>query len=308
MRGCGKTVLLRSLMFHARAAEIQSEREDLLVDKLQQDGYVGLYVSCNRLLDPLGSTGQLHQPDARLFVAYVREALRAVRHLRKLDRSLPVPGAVRRIGEVLHDYVGAVDQPDTDDELVLERLTLRILASLHRRDEGHGLLTDPSAAFVALADAVKAVSSVWAGATVFYLLDDVSTRHLEEDSIRALVSRLIFLSDVCAFKMTTEQQTLEYVLKSPGLVEKARPGPDYEVFEFGSAVYERIREPVRKGVGTNFIRDVLALRAAQYPAHPDNVTPADLLGNERLETIAQQLAVLPPAAAERSASIGDCVL
>lgn len=191
---------------------------------------------------------------------------------------------------------------------MLERLTLRILASLQRSDEGHGLLTDPSAAFVALADAVKAVSSVWAGATVFYLLDDVSTRHLDEDSIRALVSRLIFLSDICAFKMTTEQQTLEYVLKSPGLVEKARPGRDYEVFEFGSAVYERIREPLRKGGGTNFIRDVLALRAAQYPAHPDNVTPADLLGNERLETIAQQLAVLPPAAAERSASIGDCVL
>ena len=300
MRGCGKTMLVRSLMFHARAAELPA---DLSVNEvarsLAEDGYIGLYVSCNRLLDPLGSTRQLHQPDARLFVAYVREALRAIRHLRELDRSLPVGGATRRIGEVLHDYVGDVDQPGTDDELLLERLTLRILASLQRGEDRHALLTDPSAAFVALAEAVKAASSVWAGAVVFYLLDDVSTRHLDEASIRALVSRLIFSSETCAFKMTTEQQTLEYVLRSPGLVEKARPGRDYEVFEFGAAVYERIREPLRKGGGTNFIRDVLALRAAQFPAHPDNTTPADLLGNVRLETIAQQLAVLSPTAAER---------
>lgn len=301
MRGCGKTMLLRALIFHARAAAHQESLSgDALARALADDRFVGLYVSCNRLLDPLGSTGQLHEPDARLFVAYVREALRAIRHLREIDRGLPAVGAARRIGEVLDGFVANVGAlADTDDELALERLTLRVLASLQRGESEHVLRTDPSAAFVALADAVKSASPIWSSASVFFLLDDVSTRHLDAESIRALVSRLIFSSDTCAFKMTTEEQTLEYVLMSPGLVEKARPGRDYEVFEFGARVYERIRAPLREGGGTKFIRDILALRASQYPAHPDNISPADLLGDERLETIAQRIATLPATAAER---------
>jgi serine/threonine protein kinase len=301
MRGCGKTMLLRALMFHARAA---AHQETLLGEELAKgltdDGYVGLYVSCSRLLDPLGSTDELHEPDARLFVAYVREALRALRHLRELDRSLPAFGAARRLGEVLRDYVANVGtMADTDDELLLERLTLRMLASLQRGESEHVLRTDPSVAFIALAEALKSASTIWSGVSVFYLLDDVSTRYLRQDSIRELVSRLIFSSDICAFKMTTEAQTLEYVLMSPGLIEKARPGRDYDVFEFGAQVYERIRAPLRKGGGTNFIRDILALRAAQYPAHPRNVTPADLLGNQQLEAIAKHIAALSATAAER---------
>lgn len=301
MRGCGKTMLLRALMFHARAAaHVESSKEIALPQALASDRFVGLYVSCNRLLDPLGSTDQLHQPDARLFVAYAREALRAIRHLRELDRTLPALGAARRIGEVLDDYVADVGPlVDTDDEHVLERLTLRMLASLQRGESRHILRTEPSAAFVALADAVKSASPVWSSASVFYLLDDVSTRHLDAESIQTLMSRLIFNNDTCAFKMTTEEQTLEYVLMSPGLIEKARPGRDYEVFEFGARVYERIRAPLREGGGTNFIKDILALRAAQYPAHPVNVSPAELLGDERLEGIAQNIATLASTAAER---------
>jgi hypothetical protein len=301
MRGCGKTMLLRSLMFHARAAAHQDSLSgEALAQALADDGYVGLYVSCNRLLDPLGAADQLHEPDARLFVAYVREALRAIRHLREIDRGLPAVGAARGIGVVLDDYIAnASTLVDTDDELVLERLALRMLASLQRGESDHVLRADPSAAFVALAEAVKNASPMWSAASVFFLLDDVSTRHLDAESIRALVSRLIFSSDICAFKMTTEEQTLEYVLMSPGLIEKARPGRDYEVFEFGARVYERIRAPLRDGGGTNFIKDILALRAAQYPGHPDNVTPAQLLGDERLETIAQQIATLSATAAER---------
>jgi hypothetical protein len=301
MRGCGKTMLLRALMFHARAAAHQeSVSGEELARALAADRFVGLYVSCNRLLDPLGSTDELHQPDARLFVAYAREALRAIRHLREIDRTLPAVGAARRIAEVLGDYIAEVGDPaNTDDELALERLTLRMLASLQRGEDRHVLRTDPSAAFIALAEAIKGASPIWSAASVFFLLDDVSTRHLDAESIRTLVSRLIFSSDVCAFKMTTEEQTLEYVLMSPGLIEKARPGRDYEVFEFGARVYERIRAPLREGGGTNFIKDILALRAAQYPAHPDNISPAELLGDERLETIAQRIATLATTAAER---------
>ena len=277
MRGCGKTMLLRSLMFHARAAAYQDEDDTQPIgDRLAADHFVGLYVSCNRLLDPLGTVGPLHLPEARLFVAFAREALRAIRHLREIDSSLPSLGAAGNVGRVISDYVENVPTKLADDEWALERLTLQLLASLQRGESEHQLTTDPSAAFVALAEAMQHCSTIWAGSPTFFLLDDVSTRHLSEESIQRLVSRLVFLSEVCAFKMTTEHQTLEYVLKSPGLIENARPGRDYKVFDLGARVNERMKMPQKKGGGSTFIRDILALRSEEYPAHPTHVSPADL--------------------------------
>ena len=203
------------------------------------------------------------------------------------------------MGEVLTDYVKNVPADLTDDEWALERLTLRILASLQRGESDHQLTTDPSAAFVALAEAMWSCSTIWAGSPTFFLLDDVSTRHLSEKSIQRLVSRLVFSSEVCAFKMTTEHQTLEYVLKSPGLIEHARPGRDYKVFDLGARVNERMKMPLQKGGGSNFIRDILALRAAQYPTHPTNESPADLLGNTTLTSIAQNIANSSATSSER---------
>ena len=300
MRGCGKTMLLRSLTFHARAAAHQDEPGTQPIgDRLASDRFVGLYVSCNRLLDLLERTEPPHLPEARLFVAFAREALRAIRHLREIDPSLPSPGAARSVGEVLTDYVKNVSADLPDDEWALERLTLRILASLQRGESTHQLTTDPSAAFVALAEAMWSCSTIWAGSPTFFLLDDVSTRHLSEESIQRLVSRLVFLSEVCAFKMTTEHQTLEYVLKSPGLIEHARPGRDYKVFDLGARVNERMKMPLKKGGRSNFIRDILDLRAAQDPTHPTNVSPVDLLGDTTLTSIAQNIANSSATSSER---------
>lgn len=300
MRGCGKTLLLRSLMFHARAAAHQDADDGQMIgDRLAADRFVGLYVSCNRLLDPLGKTGPLHLPEARLFVAFAREALRAIRHLREIDSSLTSLGAAGHVGEVLATYVDNMPTDLPDDERALERLTLQTLGSLQRGESMHRLTTDPSAAFVALAEAMRNCSTIWAGSPTFFLLDDVSTRHLSEESIRQLVSRLVFSSEVCAFKMTTEHQTLEYVLESPGLIEKARPGRDYKVFDLGARVNERMKMPLGKGGGSNFIRNILALRAEQYPAHPTNVSPAEFLGNQQLQSIAEQIATSSATAGER---------
>ena len=300
MRGCGKTLLLRSVMFHARAAYHNDSADGRPIgDRLKTDHYIGLYVSCNRLLDPLGKTGPLHQPEARLFVAYVREALRALRHLREIDSSLPSHGAARLIAEVLTNYIDNMPDELSLDEQALERITLRTLASLQRGEDTYSLATDPSAAFDALAEAMRNCSTIWASSTTFFLLDDVSTRHLSEDSIRQLVSRLIFSSEVCAFKMTTEHQTLEYVLRSPGLIEKAQTRRDYNIFDLGARVNERMKMSQQQGGGTNFIRDILALRAAQYPAHPPHVSPTDLLGNTQLQNIAERIVNTSNSASER---------
>ena len=274
MRGCGKTMLLRSLMFHARAAEHQDSRSTQPIrDRLAADRFVGLYVSCNQLLDPLGRAGPHHLPEARLFVSFVLEALRAIRHLREIDSSLPSPGAATQVGRVLASCVGEVPTDVPENEWALEQLTLRILASLRRGESRHTLETDPSAAFIALADAMRTCSTIWAGSSTFFLLDDVSSRHLSAESIQRLVSRLIFSNEMCAFKMTTEQQTLESVLKSPGLIKRADPTRDYKVFDLGASVNERMTMPLRKGGGSNFIREVLKRRADHYPPHPKNVSP-----------------------------------
>jgi hypothetical protein len=127
MRGCGKTMLLRSLQFHARASLALQHRRDEGVDVAEQllsDGYVGLYVSCTRLLDRLGNpTEQLHQPYARLFLVYAREALRALRHLRELEEDRPfiVPAAYATIARAVSDFIEGAALDGCDSELVLER-------------------------------------------------------------------------------------------------------------------------------------------------------------------------------------------
>lgn len=300
MRGCGKTMLLRSLMFHARAAEHQDSRSTQPIrDRLAADHFIGLYVSCNQLLDPLGRAGPHHLPEARLFVSFVIEALRAIRHLREIDSSLPSPSAATQVGSVLANCVGEVPTDLPTNEWELEQLTLKILASLRRGESRHTLETDPSAAFIALAEAIRTCSTIWAAASTFFLLDDVSSRHLSAASIQRLVSRLIFSNEICAFKMTTEQQTLESVLKSPGLIKLADPTRDYKIFDLGASVNERMTMPLRDGGGSDFIRGVLKRRADHYPPHPKNVSPAELLGDTKLETIAQQIAKPSPTGSAR---------
>lgn len=306
MRGCGKTMLLRSLMFHARAAEHQdSGGQDSgntlsVRDRLAADHFVGLYVSCNQLLDPLGRAGPHHLPEARLFVSFVLEALRALRHLRELDPSLPSPGATTQIGRALARCVGQVPTEIPENEWELEQLTLRILASLRRGESEHTLETDPAAAFIALAEAIQNCSTIWAGSSTFFLLDDVSSRHLDAKSIKRLVSRLIFSNEKCAFKMTTEQQTLESVLRSPAFIKVADPARDYKVFDLGASVTERMALPKNQGGGSHFIRDVLKRRAEHYLPHPNNLSPADLLGDTQLETIAERIASNPRTSSQRN--------
>ena len=80
-------MLLRAMQFHARV-EYHLQDSDPVPESLASDGYVGLYASCNRLLDALGSEqGDLHEPYARLFVAYAREAIHAQDHLRAIDAT-----------------------------------------------------------------------------------------------------------------------------------------------------------------------------------------------------------------------------
>lgn len=298
MRGCGKTLLLRALQFHSRLIDAQAgANDDEVAARLREDGFMGLYVSCNRLLDGLGEpTENLHQPYARLFVSYVREAIQAIRHLREVDRQLVTPGYHQILGRVVAEYVdGSEQMGDVASEGLLDRHLQHALAALSQGSPEGALEANPAVAFPHLAEAIKSCSPVWSGSQVLFLLDDVSTRHLHADAIGELLSSLIFKDDQCAFKMTTEWQTLNFGIKSPGMIENARVDRDLDVFDLGREVNERLG--LKKG-GREFLSKILAQRAASFDGHPDR-TPVELLGDATLVSIARNIAASEPRRQDR---------
>jgi len=298
MRGCGKTMLLRALDFHARAALQENESIPHVIERLKNDNYVGLFVSCMNLLTIPGRTETTASLE-RLFCAYCLETIRAARHLQELDRSVVAPRYHDFIAEALEGNMDiSLDADSWDTDYDLERFLLKISASLKNPDFACRLKTSPADAFVALGRAVRNCSSLWSAARVFFLLDDVSTRYLREELIKTLFSALLFQSPVGAFKLTTEAQTLEMALYSPGLVEKARVGRDYDVFDLGAEVYEKTK--ARPKGGKLFIEEILERRARYYTNHP-NATPGEILGDCLLEDIARRIATTPENSRERKA-------
>ncbi|MEN6549588.1 MAG: hypothetical protein ABFE07_26380, partial [Armatimonadia bacterium] len=297
MRGCGKTMLLRGVDFHARATPEETEQIPHVMDRLRKDGFVGLFVSCMNLLVNPGST-ETPAPLERLFCAYCIEAIRAARHLRELDDQMVVPDYHRIIADVIGaELEVGLDENDLATDHELERRLLRLSTSLKSPSpQPPHLKGSPADAFLALAQAVRRCSPIWATKRIFYLLDDASTRFLQEDVLNDLFSSLVFQNPVCAFKLTTEAQTLEMVLHSPGLVERARAGRDYDVFDLGAQVYEETRGGT--GAGKLFIEEVLERRAKYYTAQL-GATPRQVLDDCTLEDIARNIARLKATSGER---------
>ena len=298
IRGCGKTMLLKAMQSHSQIMYNVDNSADIdeAIVKIEQEGYLGLYVPTNRLLDTLGSTsGPVHEPYARLFVAYALEAIRAAMHLGELKPGLVSPGYWQYIGKVVTAYIrGSSGLGEAPTEVVLESELFAILVSLDRGEDLYTLVGSPAVAFPELAKAVRQTSSVWANATVLYLLDDVSTRNLGKSDIGELLGTLLFAHPNCAFKMTTEVQTMELLLKSPGLVETARVGRDYDTFDLAAKVVDRLTN--RKG--KEFVESILSSRSQFYPKHPP-YSPRRLLGEVSLERIARDIATTTPNASQK---------
>ncbi len=289
MRGCGKTMLLRSLQFHARATREENESAEEVLSRLRKDQFVGLYVSCTRLLDYLGSPRrELKEPYPRLLVAYGLEALRAVRHLREISPESVSRYFYRDLGKAIDDYLASpYDLARAGSEYELERRLIQIQISLTRGAGNYLLKSHPSIAFPHLAGAITKCSELWTGHDVLFLLDDVSTRYIHQGQVEELLSKLLFQHEECAFKLTTEAQTLEIILRSPGKIEKARLGRDYDVFDLGAEVYDKVRHR-RMSSGKIFVENILARRAKYYPHHP-NAKPRTILGDTPLSLIAQKI-------------------
>jgi serine/threonine protein kinase len=293
MRGCGKTMLLRALDLHARAARLSDqEKSEATTDVLQRiraDGFVGLFVSAQRLLDLRHAGTDVEHRLTRLFVNYSLQAARALMHLRDLDSEAVSLDAHIKLAEAVADHLG--DAPELKRSLSLEDLERRLerIAVLSSRSASpYEVKQAPADVFPRLAEAFRSCSPLTSGSTVFFLLDDVSTRYLELERVGELLSHLLFQNPSCAFKFTSEWQTIELGLRSPGRIHPIRVDRDVAVFDLGADVYETIKGR-GKDKGIDFVEQILAQRAEYHVAHP-KYGPRELLGDVPLEQVANQIA------------------
>jgi hypothetical protein len=299
MRGCGKTMLLRGLDVHARAAKIEGEKTDNVIARIQRDGFVGLYVSAQRLLDLRGQALlRLEQRLSRLFVAYALQAVRALMHLRDIDESQVSANAKEQIGIAVSDYLeGGADLGQSISLDDLEARLTKALVRTVRGDAAYVVNHAPAEVFTHLAEALRSVASPLRESTVLYLLDDVSTRYLDIDRIEAILSALLFQSPTCAFKFTSEWQTIELGLKSPGRNHPIREGRDLTVFDLGADVFKIISKP--GNAGKRFVANILEKRAKVHARHPRPRDPKGVLGDVTLEDVAREIGASNEGAAQK---------
>lgn len=289
MRGCGKTMLLRALHFHARAKKIAAERPESIAERLRADGFVGLFASGQKLLNPkdAGSASpEVSSPFERLYVAYLRDAIQVLQHLRSLDETA-LNGPVE---QVLQEALRVLDGPPVNASTPqqLDQALAEIQFGLADGTITCRLRTSPSEAFGHLAKVVRNASPVFADAYVLFLLDDVSSRYLPINAVRDVISSLLFQQPTCAFRITTEAQALHRALLSPGGIAPADPTRDYEEVDLGNEVFRILQEgSARERV--DFIAGILSRRAKQLGDEWSNLPPRDVLGEVTLAEIAREI-------------------
>lgn len=298
MRGCGKTMLLRALDFHARAVAHNDQKADDVLEGIRNDRFVGLFVSAQRLLDIRQAMFTLQHRVTRLFVHYALQAARALLHLNDIAPDDLVHGAHRILGDSVSDYLNGAEELRAvvnmrDLEARIERIAVRVT----RGDQAYTVTEAPVQVFSHLAEQFRRCASVFEHATILYLLDDVSTRYLELERVAELVSALLFQSPSCAFKFTSEWQTIELGLQSPGRNHPIRVDRDVAVFDLGADVYQTILSDRAKG--NQFVARVLQQRSQFHTSHPHGLSPKDLLGDVSLEQVAKEIAASRATSAER---------
>ena len=291
MRGCGKTMLLRALEFHARVVP-QSDEEvkdkERILSRLNEEGYLGLYISCVKLLDFSNEErGEIFEPYSKLLIGYAIQAIHSIRHLKDLKNDVVRKDYFIELSSVLSSIIpNSSELLSTTSDYDLETRLKRYLNTLSDGDATYKVNIHPKIAFPQLAECIKKSSEIFAKSYIYFLLDDVSTRYLNDNNILALVSELLFQDENCAFKFTTEAQTLEMVIMAPGNTSQAKIGRDYAIFDLGSEVNRIIHEDHHEG--QEFIESILSKRAKYYSPHP-KATPSRILGDTSLASIANNI-------------------
>lgn len=296
MRGCGKTMLLRSLELHARivATKESCANEQERKEALFGDGYIGIYASARHLgsnartKNKTGNrTNRVAQFFARLFLVYASRICDALSHLNEdfpgtvdVEAAYSIAGTI--FGQIGRD--NPIEKSSSLDELQTQLL---LDAELWSADETSPQLTaEPWQAFILLAKNVQGVLSGVKEPQIAFLLDDVSTRYLDHDEIELVVSTLLVQDPACSFKITSETQTFFLSIKSPAQINLASGERDYLPFDLGSKVLEQLK--YRKS-GELFLENILSRRMQAIGGDQAELSPKQILGDSSLITIANKI-------------------
>lgn len=280
MRGCGKTMLLRSIHWEARAYRGDDEEPIAVEQRLRSDQYIGLFVSCATLLRGPRPTapGQVLR---RLYLAYALEVARFVQSCQLLRIGQIHYPALEAFDTLIRTAVSWYQSPDdARDPFAIERALL--IASNYELPEGQKDDVNPRDLFEGFTSRLCELADLLTGKRVLFLLDDVSVRYLATDTVAHLLNQLCFQSSDFSFKVSTETQTLH--LSTPG-GKPAQLGRDYELFDLGAEVFACLRS--HPG-GADFIEEVL-MRRAQVTGNISRRRPRLILGSQSLMSVAREI-------------------
>lgn len=293
MRGCGKTMLLKAIDIHARI-ESQDKSQHVFYN-IQNDNYIGIMASCSEII---ALPDIKREGITKLILLYAIEILRAARHVSDIDPE-KVKNEYHKIVAKALESIFSMDFAESVlmSESVFERHITGLAIFVEEFCTSYPLRAKCRAAFETLADAANSVSPLFKNKKVLFLLDDVSTRYINVDRIGELLTELLFMSERCAFKVTTEMQTI-YNFKSPGNIELSQIVRDYEHFDLGADVYDRIRNSNK---AKDFIEEIINKRLSVYRGAAFIPSKLEaLLGNNSLKNLANYIIDHHSTTSERS--------
>lgn len=280
MRGCGKTMLLRSLEWRAQAVRSPNETTADVRARLENLGYLGLFVSCAYLLRGVRERVAGRAVE-HLYLAYAREAIRAASACEAEGLGVVDYGALTRL----------VDRIRRTVQIPITAASPMTLLGVERA-LGAAILDDPVdtpnenfaplEAFAGLTADIQALVDAWRDKTVIYLLDDLSRRFVSDEDIVDLLAKLCLKDDSFGFKISTESQT-EF-LRSPGGVP-ALQGRDYQLFNLGA----RVLSALSGTRGDSFLEAILLRRHAALPRSATLAAPRKVIGSVRAKDIAERI-------------------
>lgn len=250
MRGCGKTMLLAALDVHARLAVSASAKKDCIIP----DSYVSIMASCRDLVE---LADMETQGISKLILLYSVQIIRAAKHIRDLQPESINKDYYTTLAKNLESIFGvSFEEKLLHSDTVFERHLSDLSNRIDKFCEKTTMQVPCIAAFEMLADSLLSSSDILGNKQVYFLLDDASTRYMSVESISTLLTKVLFMSQKCAFKVTTELQTL-YSFKSPGNIEMAHDIRDFQIFDLGADVFRRTRNPK---TGKKLIEDIIVKR------------------------------------------------